>query len=448
MTAPHLPGAGHEYPRRRVRAGGERFMFATGIENSYPTIRLPDGTTRRVDEMAKAGHYERWRDDFARVRELGLTYLRYGPPYHRTHLGPGRYDWAFVDETFAELRRLGIVPIVDLCHFGVPDWLGDFQNPDWPRHFAEYAAAFARRLPCVTLYTPVNEIFVAATFSAQFGWWNERLTSDRAFVTALTHLVRANLLAEEAILGVQPAALFVQSESTEYFHAAAPGAQPLADHFNQKRFLSLDLCYGHDVSAHMYEYLTDHGLARDAYHWFLERGLAVKPYCVMGNDYYVTNERLVHADGRMTPAGDVFGYYVITKQYFERYGLPVMHTETILADAAEAPGWLWKQWANLVRLKQDGVPIVGFTWYSLTDQVDWDTALREDNGRVNPLGLFDLDRNIRPVGEAYRRLVQQWRDLLPVGSLCLDMSTSVQSAAEARAAAALPAPSPASGTTR
>ena len=59
------------------------------------------------------------------------------------------------------------------------------------------------------------------------------------------------------------------------------------------------------------------------------------------------------------------------------------------------------------------MPLVGFTWYSLTDQVDWDTALRENNGRVNPLGLCDLDRNSRPVGEAYRKLVSQWRKILP-----------------------------------
>ena len=64
--------------------------------------------------------------------------------------------------------------------------------------------------------------------------------------------------------------------------------------------------------------------------------------------------------------------------------------------------WLWKQWANVLRVRNDGVPIVGFTWYSLTDQVDWDTALREQHGRVNPLGLYDLDRKIRPVGSAYR----------------------------------------------
>ena len=32
---------------------GNKFMFATGMENSYPTIQLPDGTTKRVDEMEK-----------------------------------------------------------------------------------------------------------------------------------------------------------------------------------------------------------------------------------------------------------------------------------------------------------------------------------------------------------------------------------------------------------
>ena len=78
----------------------------------------------------------------------------------------------------------------------------------------------------------------------------------------------------------------------------------------------------------------------------------------------------------------------------------------------------------MVRLKQDGVPIIGFTWYSLTDQVDWDTALRENDGRVNPLGLYDLDRKIRPVGEHYRRLVSQWREILPAETVCLDVNTA------------------------
>lgn len=395
------------------------FLFATGIENSYPVITGKDGRDHRVDEMAKCHHYERWREDFHLVKEIGLDFLRYGPPYYREHVGPGKYDWAFADETFAELRRLKIHPIVDLCHFGVPAWVGSFQNPDWPRLFAEYAGAFARRFPYLRMYTPVNEIFVTATFSGQYGWWNERLKSDVAFVTSLKHLAKANLLAEEAILKVQPHALFIQSESSEYFHPEDPAAQSRAAAFNHKRFLSLDLSYGHDVRGVMYEYLMDSGMTRDEYHWFLRTAARLRPYCVMGNDYYITNEHKVPVKGPVKGAGEIFGYYVITRQYYERYHLPVMHTETNLGDSERAPGWLWKEWANMVRLKDDGVPIIGFTWYSLTDQMDWDTALREDNGHVNPLGLYDLDRKIRPVGKAYRELVAQWRDILPTESLCL-----------------------------
>ncbi|MDQ6621791.1 MAG: glycoside hydrolase family 1 protein, partial [Pseudomonadota bacterium] len=67
----------------------------------------------------------------------------------------------------------------------------------------------------------------------------------------------------------------------------------------------------------------------------------------------------------------------------------------------------------------DGVPMVGFTWYSLTDQVDWDSALRADQGNVNPVGLYDLDRKIRPVGEAYKKIIREWGNVLPTNSVCL-----------------------------
>ena len=409
-----------------MRPSPPAFLFATGIENSIP--RIQQGRVR-VDEMERCGHYERWAEDFALVQELGLTFLRYGPPLHRTLTGPGQYDWDFADATFAELHRLDIVPIVDLCHFGLPDWMGDFQNPDFPQLFADYAGAFARRFPWVQMFTPVNEMYITALFSARYGWWNEQLATDRAFVTALKHVVQANLLAMAAILRCRADAIFVQSESTEYFHAESPAAIAPAELRNAERFLSLDLNYGRRVGSDMYEYLMDNGLTRAEYHFFLRQS-GLKRHCIMGNDYYATNEHLVAQDGRTRASGEVFGYAVLTRQYHDRYGLPVMHTETNLRDEPEGAAelWLWKQWANVLRVRNDGVPVVGFTWYSLTDQVDWDSALREANGTVDKVGLYDLDRRIRPVGRAYRRLVRQWRDVLPAQSHCLQVPVMMPSA--------------------
>lgn len=388
---------------------GHNFMFSTGIENSYPTIKLPDGRSRRVDEMEKTRHYEYWEKDFQLVKELGIEFLRYGPPYYKTHIGPGKYDWDFTDMTFRRLRELKIEPIVDLCHFGVPDWMGNFQNPDFPNYFAQYASDFAKRFPYIHLYTPINEIFITAMFSAQYGWWNECLETDETFVTALKHLCKANVMAMQAILRVQPDATFIQSESSEYFHAMDPKAVTRARFLNQKRFLSLDLTYGYPLNVTMYEYLRSNGMTKEEYYWFVDN--QVKAHCIMGNDYYVTNEHLVFPDGHTQASGEIFGYYVITNQYFNRYKLPIMHTETNIKMPASKE-WLLKQWANVHRLKNDGIPIVGFTWYSLQHQVDWDSALRNDAGIVNELGLVDLDRNIMPVGYAYKELIANWKDII------------------------------------
>ncbi len=214
---------------------------------------------------------------------------------------------------------------------------------------------------------------------------------------------------DDAILEVQPEACFIQSESSEYFHAIEPEALPLARFLNQKRFLSLDLTYGYPIQVAMYEYLRSNGMTKSEYQWFVDH--QVKARCIMGNDYYVTNEHLVHPDGSTQASGEIFGYYVITQQYYRRYKLPIMHTETNIKMPA-CSEWLIKQWANLHRLKQDGVPIIGFTWYSLLHQVDWDSALRNDNGTINELGLYDLDRKIMPVGKDYQALIRKWQPVL------------------------------------
>ena len=76
-------------------------------------------------------------------------------------------------------------------------------------------------------------MFICAVFSAKYGWWNEQLKTDRSFVTALKHIVKANVMAMIEILKRRPDAIFIQSESSEYFHADSPAAIGLAEHLNQ-----------------------------------------------------------------------------------------------------------------------------------------------------------------------------------------------------------------------
>ena len=167
----------------------------------------------------------------------------------------------------------------------------------------------------------------------------------------------------------------------------------------------------------MYRYLTANGMTPADYDFFMNQTFRYR--CVLGTDYYVTNEHLLCPDGTTIASGEFFGYYVIARQYYDRYGLPLMHTETNIKESDGSVQWLWKEWNTMLRLRQDGVPVVGFTWYSLTDQMDWDVALRVERDRVHEVGLYDLERRPHRVGKEYQRLITEWRDFLPTGTSAL-----------------------------
>jgi hypothetical protein len=55
-----------------------------------------------------------------------------------------------------------------------------------------------------------------------------------------------------------------------------------------------------------------------------------------------------------------------------RYGKPVAITETSTNNTVEGRGkWLRESLAAIPRLRQAGIPLVGYTWWPLFDLVDW-----------------------------------------------------------------------------
>ena len=103
------------------------------------------------------------------------------------------------------------------------------------------------------------------------------------------------------------------------------------------------------------------------------------------------------------------GFRHLAAEYYARYRVPLFHCETNRVPRF-AEQWLAEQWQDVLALRAAGVPVHGFTWYSLTDQIDWQYALRVEHNHVHPVGLFDLQRRMRPVGRAYRELVAGRRD--------------------------------------
>jgi len=396
-----------ERTRARRDQSSAGFLFATGIECSYPTIE--NGRWRR-DEMESTRHYDFWQRDLERAREIGVTHIRYGPPLHLIFEGPGRYCWDYIDPQMEELRDTGPEPIIDLCHFGVPSWLGNLQNPDLAAPLAEYAGAFAERFPWVRFYTPVNEMYVCARMSALDGLWNEQLRDEGAYARAAWNLANASIAMSDAILKRRNDAILINSESSEFYQPCCPDdeIQRIAAEANERRFLPLDLIFAHPLDKRMHDLLLGQGIPQEEIARLGRR--KVPRRSILGIDYYEWNERLIDREGRAVALGELFGWYVIANQYWERYHRPMMHTETNKMDAAGAPRWLWRQWHNVQLLAKAGVPLVGFTWYSLIDQIDWSIAMSQAVGLVYPVGLCDLNREPRTVGLAYKQLIDLYRD--------------------------------------
>ena len=80
------------------------------------------------------------------MASLGVTHARYGVPWHRVQPSRKTWDWSFADATLWRLIELGIAPIVDLVHYGLPPWIERaYLHPDYPSYVSEYAARLAER---------------------------------------------------------------------------------------------------------------------------------------------------------------------------------------------------------------------------------------------------------------------------------------------------------------
>jgi beta-glucosidase/6-phospho-beta-glucosidase/beta-galactosidase len=152
----------------------------------------------------------------------------------------------------------------------------------------------------------------------------------------------------------------------------------------------------------MAAFLHDHGVPANELSFFREQRASGQRW--IGLDYYPTCEHRIASTGRSTTAPVCRGLLALAMEYWHRYRVPLFHCETNRV-ANRATGWLETQWRDVEMLRAAGVPVRGFTWYSLTDQIDWQYALRVQRNEVHAVGLFDLKRRIRPVGRAYHHLI-------------------------------------------
>jgi beta-glucosidase len=394
----------------------EAFWWMAGIEDTFITEPHPS-TGRTLDEYELTGHYERWAEDLELLASLGVRAARYGVPWHRIQPEPQRWDWTFADESLERLLALGVAPQVDLVHYGLPPWIeGAFLNPDYPAYVAEYAARLAERFRGrITWYTPLNEPRITAWYCGRLGWWPPFRKSWRGFVAMMTAICRGIVATIRALQRVDSDIVCYHVDATDIYQTDDPALAGEAERRQEIVFLALDLISGRVNSRHiLWKWLLSQGATASELDAFLDDPVDVH---VVGMNLYpmFTSKQLSRdRSGRFRirmPYAKADLVARLGRLYHERYRSPLMISETASVGSVKRRGaWLAESVAQVAKLRSEGVPLVGYTWWPMFALVNW--AYRQGNrpigNHLTQMGLWnlnaDLDRVPTPLVDAYRHL--------------------------------------------
>jgi beta-glucosidase len=400
--------------RARQEILHEKFIWGAGIECSF----IPH---LKVDQFEWTQHDRFWREDFKRAREgLGLSALRYALPWHKIEIEPGKYEWSAADERVQFAKEIGLDLHMDVMHFGTPLWLKQAAgDPEFPEALERFATALVTRYAeSIRTWCPCNEPLVLALFSGDFGFWPPHQRKWKGYMPVMSRIVQATSRAIRAIRRADPTATVVMCDNVENYKSRAPDLAAEVRRRNLRRFLAMDLLLGRvDRNHPLFNWVTGYGLSELDLEWF--RSNPQSPD-VLGLDYYPNSEWQLDRgpEGiRQRRSETPVGLYGIATDYYNRYGLPMMVTETS-ADGhpINREIWLEETTGDCRRLREEGIPMLGYFWWPMVDQLDWDGALTHRVGKIHEVGVYNLRR--QPDGTLARYetpLVKQYAAIVSRG---------------------------------
>jgi len=396
--------------------------FAVGIEDTF-VPQTPFGE-RSLDEYEMTQHYHFWHHDLGLAKECGAGMVRWGIPWYRVNPARGAWDWSWLDQVAERFAELGLTPIVDLMHYGTPTWLeNEFANAAYPQAVAEYAAKVAERYRGIfNVFTPLNEPLLNVMYCGEFGYWPPYLRGNDGFVTVLRAIAKGIVLTQQAIADVSPDASFVHVEASFRFAADGDDAPAEMAHLRERAYLVEDLVTGRVGADHaLLPYLRQHHMPEADLAWFTENAvqpdvLGVNYYPALSTEQFIDGE--VHDGGPRDPRPRVNagteGLTDVLTSFAERYQRPVFLTETCYTGTPEERiAWLDSSVQCVKDLRAHGVPVVGYTWWSLIDMYEW--TYRDGAGSLADyhlsMGLWDLvpdgagvlQRVKNPVADRFRQ---------------------------------------------
>lgn len=375
-----------------------------GVEDTFIPQTRPG--ERALDEYDLMQHYRFWREDLEYCAEVGSEMVRWGIPWYRINPQPGVWDWEWLDRVIDTFDELGLTLVADLVHYGTPLWLeNEFLNPDYPQRVAEYAAAVAQRYAGrIRHYTPLNEPLLNVMYCGEFGQWPPYATGDRGFVEVLRAISRGIVTTQAAIAKADPTADFMHVEASFRFTGDVDAHPAVHEHLRHRAYIVQDLVMGLVDDEHpLADYLLENGFSHDDLQW--ARDNTAQPD-VVGVNYYPQHSTEIFEAGVELSGGPedlrprhnagTEGLKDVLTSFAARYGKPVFLSETSYTGTVEERiSWMDESVAAVEELRAEGIDVIGYTWWCITDMVEW--SYRKGTGKPMDyrleMGLWSLEED-------------------------------------------------------
>jgi beta-glucosidase/6-phospho-beta-glucosidase/beta-galactosidase/glycosyltransferase involved in cell wall biosynthesis len=368
----------------------QQFIWGAGMECSF----LPH---MKIDQFLWTQHDRFWKEDLRRAKQdAGINNMRYAFPWHVLEPERGKFNWDYADQRMAEFDKLGINLLLDVMHFGTPTYLKQaVGDPEFPEALERFTDAMVRRYSHqVKIWCPFNEPLVSALFSGDLGFWPPYQRKWRGYMPVLTRVVQGVSRGIRAIRAAAPECTVLLCDASENYRTRVESLQPEVRRRNLRRFVVMDLLTGRVDRGHpLYKWLNNYGMSELDLAWF--RNNPEKPD-ILGLDYYPHSDWQLEIKVGVTKqrrADNPVGLYGVGTAYWNRYNIPLMLTETSIdGKPINREIWLDRTIDDIRQLREDGIPMLGFIWWPLLDQLDWDGAMTHRIGKIHEVGLFNLHR--------------------------------------------------------
>lgn len=354
--------------------------------------------------------YHHWREDVALMKTIGLNAYRFSISWPRVlPEGTGPVNEAglrFYRDLCDELLRNGIQPLVTLYHWDLPTALyrqGGWKNPAIADWFARYVEVVSRALgDRVKYWLTFNEPQMFCGLGLKLGVhapFEHNTDADMMTVTKnilLAHGKAVQVLRKNcpgARVGLAPTGdcCLPRDDSPEEVERARQ--RSLSPYPN---YLMSNTWWADPVFLGKYPAWARERFGEQLYPMTEEEwALVSQPL-----DFYAYNCYQGTVDFAADPAGyDDYGYqgcpktangwnitpqvlYYASKFWFQRYGLPILITENgcaqqdfVMLDGKvhdpQRIDFLHRYLRGLARAVDEGVPVLGYSYWSLFDNFEW-----------------------------------------------------------------------------